>query len=295
MSQSVASATVMPSSPILSPAKLEGLISFAVGIAITLTLIYGWLHRADASINPENGIGYKLGIFGGSMMLLLLVYPFRKRIRFLKSIGSVGFWFRFHMLLGLLGPVAILYHSRFAWGALNSAVALGAMLIVSGSGLIGRFFYSRIHRGYSGRKLEVRSLLSEMHDLLESLSALGHDGDVVKKQLVPFEQQTVAAGSGFWPSAKAIYTIGLGSRVAQHRIRKQIMAAPAPVGVTPVGMHQTRVKLTAQSASYFDAVRRAAEFAFYDRMFRLWHLFHLPLFFILVGTAIIHIVAVHMY
>jgi hypothetical protein len=295
MSQSVASATVMPSSPILSPAKLEGLISFAVGIAITLTLIYGWLHRADASINPENGIGYKLGIFGGSMMLLLLVYPFRKRIRFLKSIGSVGFWFRFHMLLGLLGPVAILYHSRFAWGALNSAVALGAMLIVSGSGLIGRFFYSRIHRGYSGRKLEVRSLLSEMHDLLESLSALGHDGDVVKKQLVPFEQQTVAAGSGFWPSAKAIYTIGLGSRVAQHRIRKQILAAPAPVGVTPVGMHQTRVKLTAQSASYFDAVRRAAEFAFYDRMFRLWHLFHLPLFFILVGTAIIHIVAVHMY
>lgn len=295
MSQSVASATVMPSSPILSPAKLEGLISFAVGIAITLTLIYGWLHRADASINPENGIGYKLGIFGGSMMLLLLVYPFRKRIRFLKSIGSVGFWFRFHMLLGLLGPVAILYHSRFAWGALNSAVALGAMLIVSGSGLIGRFFYSRIHRGYSGRKLEVRSLLSEMHDLLESLSALGHDGDVVKKQLVPFEQQTVAAGSGFWPSAKAIYTIGFGSRLAQHRIRKQIMAAPAPVGVTPVGMHQTRVKLTAQSASYFDAVRRAAEFAFYDRMFRLWHLFHLPLFFILVGTAIIHIVAVHMY
>jgi hypothetical protein len=295
MSQSVASATVMPSSPILSPAKLEGLISFAVGTAVSLTLIYGWLHRTDANINPESGIGYKLGILGGSMMLLLLVYPFRKRIRFLKNIGSVGFWFRFHMLLGLLGPVAILYHSRFAWGALNSAVALGAMLIVSGSGLIGRFFYSRIHRGYSGRKLEVRSLLSEMHDLLESLSALGHDGDVVKKQLVPFEQQTVAAGSGFWPSAKAIYTIGFGSRVTQHQIRKQIMAAPAPVGVTSVGMHQTRAKLTAQSASYFDAVRRAAEFAFYDRMFRLWHLFHLPLFFILVGTAIIHIVAVHMY
>ena len=46
---------------------------------------------------------------------------------------------------------------------------------------------------------------------------------------------------------------------------------------------------------YFEAVRRAAEFAFYDRLLRLWHLLHLPLFIVLVAATILHIVAVHMY
>ena len=43
------------------------------------------------------------------------------------------------------------------------------------------------------------------------------------------------------------------------------------------------------------ACARAAEFAFYDRLLRLWHLLHLPLFVVLVAAAILHIVAVHMY
>jgi hypothetical protein len=46
---------------------------------------------------------------------------------------------------------------------------------------------------------------------------------------------------------------------------------------------------------FFKSVRRAAEFAFYDRLLRLWHLMHLPLFFLLVAAALLHIVAVHMY
>jgi hypothetical protein len=49
------------------------------------------------------------------------------------------------------------------------------------------------------------------------------------------------------------------------------------------------------TGAFFAAVRRAGEYAFYDRMLRLWHILHLPLFFILIATAILHIVAVHMY
>ncbi|WP_156254905.1 hypothetical protein [Sandarakinorhabdus oryzae] len=224
------------------------------------------------------------------MMLLLLVYPFRKRIKMLQPIGSVGFWFRFHMLLGLLGPVAILYHARFSWGALNSAVALAAMLVVAGSGLVGRYFYSRVHRGYSGRKLEVRALLSEMHDLLGELVDPGTGGAVLKSRLAPFEQQAIAAGAGFWSSAASILRFSLDTRIAEHRLKREILALPASAA-TPARQQE----LVATAAAYFDAVRRAAEFAFYDRMLRLWHLLHLPLFFILVATAILHIIAVHMY
>lgn len=295
MTQAVTTASTAATKPFLTSAQKENLVSLLVGALICGLLVYGWIHRADPQINPEHGIGYKLGILGGSMMLLLLIYPFRKRIRILSAIGSVGFWFRFHMLLGLLGPVAILYHARFSWGALNSAVALGAMLVVSGSGLIGRYFYSRIHRGYSGRKLEVRSLLSEMHRFLDSLAALGHDGALVRARLEPFEQRTVAAGAGFWTSAKSILSIGLGTRVAERQLYRDILEDHAADDGANALSLQGRQRLVGHAHEYFDAVRRAAEFAFYDRMFRLWHLFHLPLFLILVFTAIIHIIAVHMY
>ncbi len=295
MTRAVTTASTAATKLLPSAAQKESLVSLLVGALICGLLAYGWIHRADPQINPEQGIGYKLGILGGGMMLLLLIYPFRKRIRMLSAIGSVGFWFRFHMLLGLLGPVAILYHARFSWGALNSAVALGAMLVVSGSGLIGRYFYSRIHRGYSGRKLEVRALLSEMHDFLDGLAALGHDGALVRARLEPFEQRTVAAGADFWTSARSILSIGLGTRLVERQLYRDIMEGDAGrANVAALSVHG-RERLVSYAHEYLDAVRRAAEFAFYDRMFRLWHLLHLPLFLILVVTAIIHIIAVHMY
>jgi hypothetical protein len=43
------------------------------------------------------------------------------------------------------------------------------------------------------------------------------------------------------------------------------------------------------------ALRRAAAFAFYEHLFRLWHVFHVPLLFLLVIAAIIHIFAAHFF
>lgn len=268
--------------------RMEGVASFVVALLVGGAIYYGWLHRSDAWINPESGFGYALGIIGGSMMIILLAYPVRKRVRGNPRVGSVGFWFRFHMLLGLIGPLAILYHSRFSWGALNSAVALGAMLIVAGSGLIGRFLYARVHRGYSGRKLEVRTLREDIVALVELMRSGGLDADAVAQYYQPFEQRAVQAGASFWSSAKAVVGLGVSSRLAKRNAQGVIkrIAAADP---------QRRAALLQGNAEFFEAVRRAAEFAFYDRMLRLWHLLHLPLFFLLVASAIMHIVAVHMY
>src|SRR5262249_55531378 len=102
--------------------------------------------------------GYALGIIGGSLMLLLFLYSARKRIPWLRFLGPSAHWFRFHMVLGVLGPLCILYHSNFALGATNSNVALFCMLTVAGSGLIGRYIYARIHHGLYGSKLTLGEL-----------------------------------------------------------------------------------------------------------------------------------------
>ena len=83
-------------------------------------LLGGWLLREAELITPEDGIGYWLGIVGGSMMLALLLYPLRKRIRILHRLGATRHWFRMHMILGLVGPVLVMYHCNFQLGSFNS-------------------------------------------------------------------------------------------------------------------------------------------------------------------------------
>jgi hypothetical protein len=46
---------------------------------------------------------------------------------------------------------------------------------------------------------------------------------------------------------------------------------------------------------YMVALRQTAAFNVYERLFSLWHVLHLPLFFMMLITAVIHIFAVHMY
>jgi hypothetical protein len=49
------------------------------------------------------------------------------------------------------------------------------------------------------------------------------------------------------------------------------------------------------SRRHIDAVRRVTELTTYERLFSLWHLLHLPLFFMLLVAGIVHVVAVHVY
>lgn len=269
----------------LTAALLERIVSFAVLGAVAGILVWGWLRRSALPIDPEKGLGYALGIIGGTMMLVLLGYPLRKRARpATRAPGSVGFWFRLHMLLGLVGPLAILFHSRFSWGALNSALALGAMIVVASSGLIGRFFYARVYRGYSDRKLELRSLKLEMEELLTQLERHGVPRSRLIDQIQPFEDRAIQAGSAFWTSAGAVLGLSIETRLACRSLGRKLAGTDS---------HSTAARMVLRD--YFQAVRRAAEFAFFDRLLRLWHLLHLPLFILLVAAAILHIVAVHMY
>lgn len=271
--------------PRLTAGTVERIASPPILAAVVGAVVFGWLHRRDAWINPEHGLGYALGIIGGSLMIILLAYPVRKRLKPTTRVaGSVGFWFRLHMLLGLLGPLAILYHARFSWGALNSAFALGSMIVVASSGLVGRYFYSRVHRGYSGRKLELRALKQEMDGHLAAMIDHGVPREALLERLQPLEDRAIAAGANFWASAGAVVGLGLETRRARRAMHRQVPG-------TDARSREVRALLD----DYFEGVRRAAEFAFYDRLLRLWHLLHLPLFIVLVAAAILHIVAVHMY
>ena len=131
-------------------------------LLLAILILGGWLLKDRLPIDPQQGVGYWLGIIGGSAMLALLLYPLRKRIRWLHRLGPTRHWFRLHMVLGLVGPLLVLYHCNFQLGSFNSRVAFYCMLLVAGSGIIGRHFYAAIHRGLYGRRTTLKELQSDL-------------------------------------------------------------------------------------------------------------------------------------
>ena len=278
---------------------LQRLLPVCFGLAVTSALILGWLTREEQHVSPKEGLGYWLGIIGAAMILLLLLYPLRKRIRSLNHLGSIKMWFRFHMMMGILGPTLIIFHSNFDLNSPNATVAMTAMLVVVASGIIGRYLYARIHMGLYGRKAEAQELLA---DIAALRSVLGTDisGDqTFMKELRHLEwclpRPEVGAIVGTWMMLRA------GSRTrraVQHltRIADDIVKSEAQRQGWSRRVRRQRKRLVREHLSVFQAaVVKTATFALYARLFSLWHHLHLPLFLVLIAAAILHVVAVHLY
>src|SRR6201992_1312821 len=134
-------------------------------VGAALVLIVGIQLPLAHYLSPKSGLGYAIGIVGGSLILAQLLYAVRKRVRSLRWLGSIPGWFQTHMMMGIIGPVCILIHCGFSLGATNSNIALFSMLTVAGSGIFGRYFYSKIHQGLYGRK----ATLAELQDRAQAV------------------------------------------------------------------------------------------------------------------------------
>lgn len=251
--------------------------------------------------------GYNLGLTGGLMMLVLLLYPLRKRWKFLENLGFLPTWFKWHMVLGILGPLFIIFHSTYhvyipfihPQGSINAAVAMYCMLLVSGSGTFGRFFYTKIHHGLYGRQTSLNELRSEMEET-ENDKSVFNFAPGVEKALDDFHDRGVEyakeSGYGFAHFIKIGFEASALSRslckevhqIMQAQAREHHFNAQQIAGMETMYLDY-REKLTA----YIGAVRDAAQFHTYERLFSWWHIFHIPLVYMMVFSAFYHVYAVH--
>ncbi len=162
----------------------SNLAALAYSAAVLATLYAAWSVSDEQYIVAGKGVGYWIGIAGSVIMLALLLYPLRKKFAKVAGVGSVAQWFRLHMVMGIFGPLLIILHSNFELKAMNSIIATAAMLIVVASGLVGRFLYSRVHRGLYGAKAEARALLS---DAAAFKQAFGDDIGSVPETMAEFK------------------------------------------------------------------------------------------------------------
>lgn len=253
--------------------------------------------------------GYNLGLAGGLMMTILLLYPLRKRWRFLENFGFLPTWFKWHMVLGILGPLAIVFHSTYhvyipyihPTGSINAAVAMYCMLLVSGSGTFGRFFYTKIHHGLYGRQATVSELRSEMEQKGDVQSAF-HFAPKVEKALAEFHAKAEKYSKNTGLGLGNFIITSLRARWLSFYLGWQLGSAmnaqAKEKGFTQAqknSMKSLRADYQAKIDNYLEAVRDAAQFHTYERLFSLWHIFHIPLVYMMVFSAVYHVYAVHAY
>lgn len=273
---------------------------FLLCIVVFMAIGY-YLVSPQKLYKPGDDIGYNLGLVGGIMLLSLLLYPLRKRVNIFRSLGILPGWFKWHMVLGILAPTMILFHSTFHVNSINAGVALTCMLLVSGSGTFGRFFYTKIHHGLYGRQATVNELKAELAESGDVKSTFSFAPDIEIK-LETFRQQAedkAQAGKlGLWK----FISIGIQTERLSRSLKKELystMHAQAreknfttPQLKTMEGMFEDYI---GQINSYLRAVRDASQFHTYERLFSYWHIFHIPLVYMMVFSGFYHVYAIHAY
>lgn len=262
-------------------------------ISITALLIFGWSRRDDNYLSAENGAGYALGIIGGSLMLLLILYPISKRTTLLKRLLPMRFWFGLHMLFGIIGPVMILFHANFSIGSLNSMVALVSMLLVAGSGLVGKYFYTNIHHGLYGRRITLQELREEAESKYKELALIYDMDEKLDNRRANMERRVLQDYTGIILSLVHAMLLAIDARRLKSGIRRILKSADGSE-VLNTNSQKNKV-IMAFVDRYTLTLRNVAAFRIYERLFSLWHILHLPLFIMMIITAVIHIFATHIY
>jgi hypothetical protein len=292
-------AATAPGAPAAGKRRIRDDGEFRAYALLSLSIVVGWLLSDLDFITPKEGIGYWLGITGGTVMLFLLLYPLRKRVRFLHRLGSTKRWFQAHMILGLVGPLLILYHCNFQLGSFNSQVALYCMLIVAGSGIVGRHFYAAIHRGLYGRKTSLEELQTELavsveksHGLANLMPKLVARLDRLSAEL---QGDEITRSLGVGRSLKWTFTHVVQRWSLMWTARRELRVATITSDAVARDYKRLYRTTSRYIRDYTNVMGRVAQFTFYERLFALWHVLHLPMFFMMVLSALVHVLAVHMY
>lgn len=274
---------------------MSGKIIYYFSRAVLLTifgiLIFaGWKVAHGDYYKPGVGLGYNLGLAGGLMMLTLLLYSFRKHIKFMQGLGKLKYWFRIHMMLGVLGPILILFHTTFRVGSINASVALYSMLLVAGSGLIGKFVYTRIHRGLYGSRTTLKEAREELASSTGDVHSRLHFFPKVEQWIDQFEHEALEEKRGFLAGIWYFFSFDVRRMLLVWRCRRNIRH------VLKVGRMNDVAKEAVQLVGqYLLQIQTVAQFKKCEQIFSAWHVLHIPLMYMMVATAIFHVIWVHMY
>lgn len=259
------------------------LISFAIWAAtFGYLVLLRWISVAKP-FTAGDAIGYNLGLIGGLMMLLLLVYSARKNFKFMHRLGAMRWWFAFHISLGIIGPLLVIAHSTLSLHSINATVAFISMIMVALSGVVGRFIFRHVSYDMSEKQITIQELLEDV------IAKEGETRSVVsqfpnsEEALKTFRHTAFVKETDFWTKTKRFLFLPFIARKLLYDILPKSEKSPEAA-------QARRIVQT-----YTSAVVAASRLAMWKQLFSLWHLIHIPFLWLLLISGFVHVIAVHMY
>jgi hypothetical protein len=237
---------------------------------------YSPLHE---QFKPSGSVGLGYGFVGTAMMLVGVAgYSLRRRARFLQRLGRLKLWLSVHIFLCTMGPFLILLHTSFRFGGIVS-IAFWSMSAVVASGVFGRYVYVRIPKSLSGQFLSLKAIEEQRTRMLQVIAE--------RSGLSPADVDRIhqaakrPAPRGF---ANALVR-SLWFDLTESRHARQIQRLLAGKGVPPQA-RATAARLFIEESALEQQMALLTPF---QRLFRYWHLFHMPLAIVMLVVVLLHV------
>ncbi|MGE3165239.1 MAG: hypothetical protein AB7O52_10065 [Planctomycetota bacterium] len=182
------------------------------------------VHPLHELLRPSGYIGLSLGVLGSALMLLNLSYLLRKSLQWIQF-GTLRTWMGFHVVTGLVGPLAILVHTSIHPTSSLGILAFSAMVIVVCAGLIGRYIYAWVPRSPRGRELERAELESQLARREQELSELGTSVRALLRDMTSTDGRR-----GSTSITATLGSILSGDQAARReftRLKREVLASPS--------------------------------------------------------------------
>ena len=164
---------------------------------------------------------------------------------------------------------------------------------------MGRYTYAGIHYGLYGRELDLNELRKAFKDRSHGMKYVLDYAPAIQERILNFDARVLKPRYTFMGSVAGLVATSFAALwlrlVIAVGLRRTLKVAARRHGWTRQEVRAHRRGARRYILNHIAAAMVIARYKVYERLFALWHLLHLPLFFLLVLTAIVHVVAVHMF
>ncbi len=235
-------------------------------------------------LKPSGYLGHGFGIIGTLMMIVgVSSYMLRKRWKLLFSWGYLSYWLEFHVFMCVLGPILVLFHTDFKFGGIVS-VSFWSMVAVVLSGVVGRYIYIQIPRSIEGNELSMQEISDLNLELSNRLKQEAGLSPAVMGKINAFvEGSNKFSEFRFWDGVKSLASIYLSLPFEIGTFAKELIA----LGIDPVTVKKVVMPLV---KSKVVLIRRIGLLKLMQKLFRYWHIFHLPFAITMFIIMLIHVI-----
>lgn len=238
-------------------------------------------HEDYRNLRPAGFRSHAFGIIGSAMMLFMLAYSLRKRIRIFRRLGRLNHWLDVHIYFGVMGPLLVILHTSFKVQGLVS-VSFWSMIAVALSGVFGRYLYLQIPRNLKGDELSFKEIENQEADLNLVLRQEFNFTDDNLSKIESLVSSSINETKGLFSIFFRILKDDIFRPFRHYKVKK-IFAKQFNIP----SLHVSQLIKIAERKSLLH--RKLVLLNQVQKLFHYWHVFHKPFAIIMYIIMFIHI------